>query len=218
VERPAPALPDLSLAEVLERIAAAPGGGDRHRTLSASGVRAYESQGITAPLTIHAAAPASREEIETWRAAGREIGRLRIWFDGDKGGQETTFGQDAVFEGATVAEMRRDSDFQPWKHVQALYPQVSIAGTGWVGDWPVLHLALRAGDSDQGRLSVGLDDWLIVEREKGGARTVYSDYRPVDGERIAHRWETHDALGLTSVQLYEVAFDAAVPASAFKAA
>ncbi|MNQ81378.1 beta-lactamase/D-alanine carboxypeptidase [compost metagenome] len=216
-DRVPPPLPALSLEEVLERVRSAPGdlGSDSHRTLSASGVKSYESQGITASVMLHAAVPASREESEVWRAADREIGRLRIYFDGEAGGQETTFGQDAVNDATTNMAMRRDFDFRPWRNLLALYPEVAVAGGAWIDDRAVLRLNL--GD-DEGHLSVGLDDWLVVEREKGGVRTLYSDYRRVDGELVAYRTETHDGLGLTSLQWYEVVFDVEVPSAAFEAA
>ena len=45
-----------------------------------------------------------------WTAAGRKIARLRIYFDGRHGGQETTFGQDAINDDAANDRARRDDD------------------------------------------------------------------------------------------------------------
>ena len=78
---------------------------NRHSTIggniacNAGGPRCLK-YGVTADYVVRAKAPDQHVEEEVWTAAGREIGRLRVYFDGRRGGQETTFGQDATNDGA----------------------------------------------------------------------------------------------------------------------
>ncbi len=224
-ERPKPDMPRIDVDTVLTNMIAAAGGEDvlkRHRTLQATGDKSYENQGVQAAFTLKAAAPAAFEETEIWTAAGREIGRLRSYFnsekDGDeKGGQETTFGQDAINDAETNARTRRDRDFQPLLRLRQLYKAVAIKGTDWIGDRAVIVLAATADDDSETLLSVAMDDFHLAARDSGGTRTIYSDYRSVDGEAVAWHWEIHDGLGLTSVQWREIVFNATVDPADFAA-
>jgi hypothetical protein len=56
--------------------------------------KVYENQGVEADLVIRSSEPANRSEVEDWKAVGKPIGSVRSYFDGARGGQETTFGQD----------------------------------------------------------------------------------------------------------------------------
>jgi CubicO group peptidase (beta-lactamase class C family) len=92
-----------SVEDLLGRMVRALGGEEalrRHATLEIRAVKSYDNQGVTASLSVRAKAPNRRVEEEVWTAAGKQIGRLRIYFDGTRGGQETTFGQDSTNDAA----------------------------------------------------------------------------------------------------------------------
>jgi len=218
--RAGPRMPAITANDLLASMIEAAGGRDalaRHRTLSMAGVKAYENQGVMADYTLMAQASASHEEIELWHAAGHDIGRIRVRFDGSGGAQETTFGQDAENDDATNATMRRDYDFHRLLNLKDLYPSIALSGTGWVQDRPVILLALTAADGTTATLGIDMDTHLTAFYESQGTRTIYSDYRPVDGEQVAPAWEIHDGLGLTSVNWRDIAFDTAVSSDHFTA-
>jgi hypothetical protein len=220
-EAPAAAPADERLPSVqalLARMIEAVGGEDalrRHKTLEIHAHKTYENQGVHAALTVRAKEPASRMEEEVWTAAGRDIGRLRIYFDGRNGGQETTFGQDAINDEAANDRARRDADLHPLLHLIDLYPEVRVDSKATVGaeDAFLLTLVPKAGPTV--RLSVSAATGLILQRETEGEVVVFSDYRLVDGERISFRSTIADALGETTVEVEQARFGVSIEDSAF---
>jgi len=213
---PAERLP--SAQALVSRMIEAVGGEDvlrRHRTLEIHAHKTYENQGVHAALTVRAKAPASRVEEEVWTAAGREIGRLRIYFDGRHGGQETTFGQDAINDDPANDRARRDDDLHPLLNLADLYQEVRVESKGRVGaeDAFVLTLVPKAGPKVL--LSVSTSTGLILKRETEGETVVFSDYRLVDGERIPFRSTISDALGETTVEVEQARFGVSIEDAAF---
>ncbi|HKV12451.1 MAG TPA: serine hydrolase [Thermoanaerobaculia bacterium] len=223
-EAPAAAPPDERLPSVealLARMVEAVGGEDvlrRHKTLEIHARKTYENQGVHAALTVWAKAPASRVEEEVWTAAGRDIGRLRIYFDGRHGGQETTFGQDAINDDAANERARRDADLHPLLHFTDLYPEVRVDAKARVGAEEAFVLTLVPKSGPTVRLSVSTATGLILQRETEGETVTFSDYRPVDGERIPFRSTITDALGETTVEVEQARFGVAIEDKAFRAA
>jgi len=220
-EAPAAAPADERLPSVqtlLARMIEAVGGEEvlrRHKTLEIHAHKTYENQGVRAALTVHAKAPASRVEEEVWTAAGREIGRLRIYFDGRHGGQETTFGQDAVNDEAADERARRDGDLHPLLHLADLYQEVRVDSQGTVGAEEALILTLVPKAGPKVLLSVSTSTGLILKRETEGETVVFSDYRLVDGERIPFQSTISDALGETTVEVEQARFGVPIEDTAF---
>jgi CubicO group peptidase (beta-lactamase class C family) len=220
---PATRLPGAALpptGELFARMTAALGGERnlrRHRTMEVRAHKRYENQGIEADLVIRAAAPSSRGEEETWTAAGKSIGRVRSFFDGTRGGQETTFGQDATYSGDELERARRDSALHAVLDVHHLYREtmlereVETAGqlayvvrlTPQRGTPLVLHVSVRTA--------------LILRRQEGTETFDFSDYRNVDGELVPFRTTIHDALGETTVDVQEVRFNGSIAPEEFSA-
>ncbi|HKH49685.1 MAG TPA: serine hydrolase [Thermoanaerobaculia bacterium] len=220
-EAPAAAPADERLPSVqslLSRMIEAVGGEDvlrRHKTLEIHAHKTYENHGVRAALTVRAKAPASRVEEEVWTAAGREIGRLRIYFDGRHGGQETTFGQDAVNDDAANDRARRDADLHPLLHLTDLYQEVRVESKGMVGAESAFLLTLVPKAGPKVLLSVSTSTGLILKRETEGESVVFSDYRLVDGERIPFRSTISDALGETTVEVEQARFGVTIEDTAF---
>jgi CubicO group peptidase (beta-lactamase class C family) len=220
-EAPAAAPADERLPSVqalLSRMIEAVGGEDvlrRHKTLEIHAHKTYENHGVRAALTVQAKAPASRAEEEVWTAAGRDIGRLRIYFDGRHGGQETTFGQDAVNDDAADERARRDDDLHPLLHLTDLYQEVRVESKGMVGAEDAFLLTLVPKAGPKVLLSVSTSTGLILERETEGESVMFSDYRLVDGERIPFRSTISDALGETTVEVEQARFGVPIEDTAF---
>jgi CubicO group peptidase (beta-lactamase class C family) len=166
-----------------------------HTSVELHAHKSYDNQGVFADLTIDAQSPDRHNETEVWTAANREIGRLRVYFDGTHGGQETTFGQDAVNDDAANA---RD-------HHQYAFPQLLA----------LKIIAVRAGDDDtwivdigEGlRLLVSRKTALITGREKEGETIAYADYRNIDGELVPFRSTIEDNLGTSTIVVDSVRFN-----------
>jgi CubicO group peptidase (beta-lactamase class C family) len=212
-DEPLPSVQTL-LARMIEAV-----GGEaalrRHKTLEIRAHKSYENQGVRAALTVRAQVPASRVEEEAWTVAGRNIGRLRIYFDGRHGGQETTFGQDAVNDDAANERARRDDDLHPLLSLADLYQEVRVESRVKVGAEGAFLMTLVPKAGPKVLLSVSTSTNLILKRETEGETVTYSDYRLVDGERIPFRSTISDALGETTVEVEQARFGVPIEDTAF---
>jgi len=189
-----------SSAALLARMIDAVGGEAALRSHTAAELHAhksYDNQGVFADLTIQSKSPDLHNETEVWTAANREIGRLRIYFDGTQGGQETTFGQDAINDAAANARDR----------VQYAFPQLLA-----LKNQP---FTVRPGDDDtwiveltpEIRLLVSRKTALITGREKEGEKATFADYRNVDGEMLPFHTTIEDNLGTSTITIESIRFN-----------
>ena len=168
-----------------------------HTSVEIHAHKSYDNQGVFADLTIDAQSPDRHNETEVWTAANREIGRLRVYFDGAHGGQETTFGQDAV----------NDDDANARDHRQYAFPQLLALKNQTI--------TIRAGDNytwsldlgDGMRLFVSRTTALITGREKEGETIAYDDYRNIAGEIVPFRSTIEDNLGTSTVVIDSIHFN-----------
>lgn len=212
---PLPAVDDL-----LGRMVRALGGEEallRHQSFEIRSVKAYENQGVTADLIVRAKAPNRRVEEEVWTAAGQRIARLRIYFDGTQGGQETTFGQDSTNDAAANDRARRDASLHPLLAVKDLYDHVRVRAVEGEGSDAVSVLELVPASGPTVLLHVSMRTALVVQRETPGESVTFDDYRPVDGEWVPFRSTIQDALGETSITVQEVRFNTEIPDGTFAA-
>lgn len=218
-----PAPPAVGLPAVdalLARMIEAQGGARRlarHRSMEVRASKSYENQGVQADVTILAAAPDRRSEEETWTAAGVPIGSARVFFDGTRGGQETTFGQDETYDGDAVEKARRDSALHPLLAVRALYRDVKLERRGSVEGESTYVLDLVPAQGPAVALHVSPRTMLVVQRVTPDETVTFGDYRKVDGERVPFRTTIQDALGEATVTARSVRFNVPAPASAFSA-
>jgi len=196
----APAIVDVpSVDDLLARMIDAAGGEAAlrgHISLAIHARKSYDNQGVFADLTIHSKSPDLHEETELWTAANRDIGRLRVYFDGTRGGQETTFGQDAVNDDAANARDR--CQYAQLLTIRSLCKSISV----------------RAGDNDtwildlgDTRLLVSRKTALVTRREKEGETIAFDDYRNIDGEMVPFRWTIEDNLGTSTVAVDSIVFN-----------
>jgi CubicO group peptidase (beta-lactamase class C family) len=214
---------NLTPRQLIARMIRAAGGERtlrRHITLRLEGRKHYLNQGVSGPLTVLARAPASQSNDERWitpAPQSREYARLRIYFDGEHGGQETSFGQDATYDDATNATMRRANSFQPLLELATLYDGFDLSIGPPVMEEATYALALVKGDHAEDTLYISQTSHRILRRQGAGVVTDYNDYREVDGEWLAHRLVIRDALGETEVTIRSAVFNEEIPASAFTA-
>jgi len=207
-----------SAADVLSRMVAAEGGEaslQRHRSFSMQGRRIYANQGVEADLQVWAEAPDRRSEDEAWRAAGVPIGRYRSFFDGARGGQETTFGQDEMYGDEENDRVRREALFHPALDAARVYKDVRLRGTGSAAgeDTWVLDLTTTRGTTVVWHVSKRTG--LLLQTEAGGKVTTFADYRDVDGQRVPFRATSQEALGEVVTEVQEARYNVDVPPGVF---
>jgi CubicO group peptidase (beta-lactamase class C family) len=204
--------------QLIARMIAASGGPAmlrRHQTLMLHAEKSYDNQGITAALTTLARMPAARADSETWSAAGREIARLRVYFDGAHGGQETTFGQDSVNDDAANAEARRTNALHPLLELDALYHDIAVHAGPEVDGEATEALTLGNGGETARTWIVSARSALLRRRIAGAETDDYGDYRAVDGEMLPFTTVIHDPLGKSTVRVRDARFNAPIDDASF---
>lgn len=215
---PAAAVDLPSVDALLSRMVRAAGGERslrRHTSLEIHALKSYANQGVTADLTVRAKAPGMRAEEEVLSAAGKEIGRVRVYFDGVRGGQEMTFDQDSLNDDPTNDRARRDNNLHPLLDLKRLYKDVHVQTRAKVGAEDTYVLQLVPATGKPVLLYVSARTARVVQREAEGESMIFDDYRAVDGELVPFRTTIQDALGETTVQVQDVRFNAAIADTAF---
>ena len=186
-------------------------GGERnlraHASMRLRATGSYDHQGVRFSLAI-VATETSRVEDEVWTAAGVKIGRIRTWSDGQKGAQQTTFGQDETF--TDMAKVRREAALHPLLDLKRLYGTVTVAGKTQLDGVDVYVVA-----TGPDKLYVAARTGLVVRRDRGGESTRFSDFRRVGGEVVPFQWVTTDALGDKTVYVDKIQFGVAISARTF---
>jgi CubicO group peptidase (beta-lactamase class C family) len=172
----------------------------------------YDHQGIDVDQTV-LAVDGKRVEDEAWTAAGKRIGRVRQYFDGTQGGQQTTFGQNE--DTVDVAVAKRDATLHPFLDLKALYDRIAVDGRATLDGEDVIVLSLAPAGGDPVRLYVSARTHLVVRRDAGLETTTYADFRSVDGEVVPFTRVISDSLGDKTVKVKEVKFGIPVPDTTF---
>jgi CubicO group peptidase (beta-lactamase class C family) len=213
-QAPLPIAADISVDALLARMIDAAGGETvlrAHTSVEIDAHKSYDNQGILANLTMQSKAPDSHNESEVWIAANREIGRLRIYFNGVRGGQETTFGQDAINDDEANARARRQFAFPQLLALKNLYKTIAIHSDSdetWIVD-------LTPERGQPTRLIVSQKTALVTGRESEGEKDSFDDYRNVDGEMVPFRTTIADALGTTTITVDSVRFNVTIDDAVF---
>jgi CubicO group peptidase (beta-lactamase class C family) len=206
------------LEDVLARAIAAQGGAvnmGRHTSMEVRGRRSYDNQGVEASQRILAEAPARRSEEETWTAAGKPIGRFRLFFDGERGGQETTFDQDSTNEAEENEAARRDFALHPLLELERLYREVKVRGKGDVKGEETDVLELQPATGPAVLIHVSSRTGLVLQRVTPRETWTFGDYRNVDGEFVPFRITVDEPLGTITSTVDEVRYNVGLPKDAF---
>jgi outer membrane lipoprotein-sorting protein len=178
----------------------------------------YENHGVQADLVVVAKAPCSRSEVETWTAAGKQIGSVRTFFDGSRGGQKTTFGQDSTHTDDEIEQLRRDSALHPILDLRHHYSDVKIERKTLLAGEGAYVVKLTPKRGSPVTLFVSSRTGLIVQRESKSETATCGDYRNIDGELVPFRTTIRDALGEATIEVTEVRFNIEIQPKAFSAA
>jgi CubicO group peptidase (beta-lactamase class C family) len=215
---PGSALPGVD--ELFARMIAAYGGERnvrRHTSMEVRAHKVYENQGVEADLVIRARVPCGRSEEESWTAVGKRIAHLRTYFDGLRGGQETTFGQDATYTDDEIEHMRHDAALHAILDARKLYEEVKVERKATLADEDVYVVNLTPKRASPDVLYVSCRTGLIVQRMTKTETATFGDFRKIDGEIVPFRTTIRDALGQATIEVRDVRFNVSIPPSAFSA-
>ena len=207
-----------SVTDVIARMVAAHGGERnlrRHRSMEVHATKSYANQGVEADLVVLAEAPDRRTEEETWTAAGTHIGSVRVFFDGTRGGQETTFGQDEIYGDEENDRARREAILHPLLEVSKADKDVRLQRTGMIGGEETYVLDLTPARGGVVAWHVSKRTGRLLQTEAEGKVATFSDYRDVDGELVPFRTTSQEDLGEIVVDVKQVRFNVDLPAAAF---
>lgn len=209
---PDPTLP--SADALIAKVVTAMGGEKamaRHPNMVMVVDKKYLNQGVDADVTLHRSAPAKMEVIEAWRASGKQFGRVRIWFDGVKGAQETDIGQDEVFDADGNVNSLRDFTLYPWPVLKTLYQKLAVTGRTKVGDEEAFLLEMTPEKGTPVTLTIAAKTGLVLKRQSADGSEEMSDYRSVDGIVLPFHVVERTQLGEAVMDLRKVTFEASPP-------
>lgn len=212
---PSARLPDAD--KVIARMIAAHGGEKslrRHRSMELRGTRSYANQGVVADLVVLAEAPDRRTEEEAWSAAGVPIGSVRVFFDGTRGGQETTFGQDETYGEEENERARREAILHPLLDLKKAYKDIRLQRTGMIAGEETWVLDLTPARGDAVAWQVSKRTGRLLQTESAGRIATFADYHDVDGELVPFRITSQEDLGEIVVEVKQVRFNVDLPPGA----
>jgi hypothetical protein len=185
-------LPDAE--KILDRYVEATGGQaayDRIDTRVSRGSIEFVGQGIEMDLTIYAAKPNKVYTV----AESEQVGRIENGVDGDLAWSNSTMQGPQIKEGAERIDALRDATFDWLAHWRKSLEKAETIGLASVEGRPAYRILASPVQGGPQTLSFDEESQLLVKIES----TVYnqmgaipleaypSDYREVDGVRLAHR-------------------------------
>ncbi|MGC4047705.1 MAG: serine hydrolase domain-containing protein [Armatimonas sp.] len=205
-EKAMPFEPDITIDELLKRVVDASGGAEElHKVKSLKQTLSvdFENQGMTGRGESVAAAPLSHASRLALTAAGKNVGWLGDWFDGDKGGQAGSFMPLTVLGGDNLKRAKIGGRFMDGiLELQNDYEKLEITAKVKVGDpkhnipeaecWA---LRLKAkGLPDTVTFYITTDTYRIVRKDavvysQAGpipTRSYYGDFRQVGPLTLSH--------------------------------
>jgi hypothetical protein len=187
----------------------------RHTRMKVHARKVFENQGVQSDLVILWSAPDSRTQEEAWTAAGKPIGRVRSFFDGTHGGQETTFGQDQTYAGNELEQARRRSARHAILEARKLYSQVAVDRKEILDGEETLVVKLVPRGGATVSLFVSSRTSLILKEQVDGESTTFGDHRNIDGEVVPFHMTVQDTLGESMIRVQDVTFNTEIPTATF---
>ena len=204
--------------EILSKMLAAAGGGRSLRadtTLELRCRKSYLNQGVDADVRTRWKMPDRIDSDERWSAAGKPIGGVRSYVNGARSGQETTFGQDEIYSGDTLAGARRDASLAWLLDPRGQYPRIKLLGRRRLAGEDVYVLELSPVTGEPTLYSVSARSFLVAQKKSGASVETYSDYRTVGGRAWPYRTLIADALGDAEVTVRSIRWGVPVADDAF---
>jgi hypothetical protein len=187
----------------------------RHRTAVSDAIKTYDNQGVVAQLHAMAAAPASRMEDERWSAAGRNVGEVRQYFNGARGGQDVSFQGNAPNDSDQDRKSRIAYSMHPIGELRTLCKSLDVTGYDHVSQEAAYVLTCAPAGGEPVKFFVSTSSARLLRREFKDEMDDYGDYRNVDGELVPFVTVTVDGSGTATTHVTATAFNVSVPPGTF---
>ncbi|HYP52333.1 MAG TPA: serine hydrolase domain-containing protein [Pyrinomonadaceae bacterium] len=227
--RQAPFVPPMSGEELMSKVIAAAGGEAnlrRHKSMTATLDVDLVHQGVRADGVLAARAPNAMSLTWNLTALGKKIGTYHEFFDGAAGGVEATFLAFLPATGRKLEDARRESDFYDLVNWRAHFKTVEIKRMSKVAGEDAYVVVKTPEKGPAVTDYVSTKTFLVLRRDTvsegpGGVSvpttTVYSDYRDVDGVKVAFQTLSNNVgNGDIITRVKEVKFDVAVHDAEFR--
>jgi CubicO group peptidase (beta-lactamase class C family) len=216
---------DISVDELMAKIVKAAGGEAnlrKHKSMSTTASMDFENQGMTGEVSTIAKAPNLSASRTTLVAQGKTIGTIREYFDGAKGGAETSFSPAEAYTDEQLNDARIDFDFYQLLNWKTLFKSVTIKEKAKLGDEEVYVVVKTPEKGAAVTDYISAKSFLVLKREMlrstlGGdgpalVAETYSDYRNIDGWMVPFTTTLKlPGFGNVITRVKEVKFDADAP-------
>ncbi|MDQ3750701.1 MAG: beta-lactamase family protein [Acidobacteriota bacterium] len=202
----------ISVDELMKKMTDATGGEAnlrRHKSIVTNVALDYKQQGITGEGVFHNQSPNLLTRSITLLALGRKLGTIYEYFDGAKGGVETSFLPRRVFSGEQLQNLRIASDFHPLLNWKSLFKNVTIQNISKISGEDAYVVVKTPEKGSQITDYVSTKSFLLLRREvANGESESYGDYKTVNGMIMPFRIERNvPGIGNIVVTVKNVKFD-----------
>lgn len=191
------AKPKISADELIEKTIAALGGEANMKKLDSRVTKFdidFVNQGVKGYGTTYQKAPNKSVSETTLTALGKNIGWVKDYFDGTKGGGEYSFGRDEEYTGQRLEDVKFGSNFYGLSGWKDKLKKAEVVKTDKIGDEEVYVVSLEPKDANNITLYVSTKTFLPLRQisllvsstspQKIPIVENFSDYREVDGVMI----------------------------------
>jgi outer membrane lipoprotein-sorting protein len=221
---------EVSVDELIPKMTVAAGGKEnllKHKSSTATIEVDYESQGLTGEGVVNAKAPSSLATRVTLMALGKKIGSVVNYFDGNSGGQTTSFTPEEIYTGKRLEDVKRAADFYSPLNWKKNFKTITIKRKASVGGEEVYVVEKAPEKGNNVTDYVSTKSFLLLKRDtiisndtanvELPQTVTYSDYRLVDGVMVPYKAAINDAaIGDILIRVKEVKFNVEIPDSVFQ--
>jgi hypothetical protein len=220
----------ISVDELMAKVIGAAGGEAnlrKHKSMITTSVIDFENQGMTGEVSTVAKAPNLSASNTTLTAQGKKIGTIREYFDGAKGGAQTSFSPAEAYADDQLNDARIDFDFYQLLNWKTLFKSVTVKEKSKLGDEEVYVVVKTPEKGAAVTDYISAKSFLVLKREMmrstlGGdgpamVSESYSDYRSIDGRMVPFTTTSKlPGLGNVITRVKEVRFGVDAPDKEFR--
>jgi zinc protease len=218
--KPAAALP--SVDDILDQYVKAVGGRDavlKHTSRSMKGTFDLEAMNMSGPIESYAKAP----NKFTMSIAFSGMGNFVQVFDGAKAWSSNPMEGLRELAGGELDDMKRRSDFHTEVNLKKQYSKMSVTGKEKVGGADAYVIEAVKGEGKPDKLYFDVASGLLVRQDSENespqgkvlTESYMSDYKDVDGVKLAHTMRMVNPMFSATMKITEVKHGVAIEDTKF---
>jgi hypothetical protein len=177
--------------------------------------------------TLFARAPNLAASNMTFTALGKQVAQVVTFFDGNGGGELTSFGSPETYSGKRLDDIRTGSDVYDVANWKTNYKTITVKRIAKVGDEDAYVVEKKPEKGTVVTDYVSTKTFLLLKRESVIVSEnvgieiphtqMFSDYRNVDGVMVAFTTMMNNiAQGDITLRVVDVKFDTSFPDTVFQ--